>query len=148
MYARRIRRALALLAVATGTLAGCSDSVNFPADLAGTFNLTTADGHALPYTLPGTPAGTTVVLAGGTLVLLDNGRFDEVLFFILTNASNPGGLNTAAETIGDVSVSGGQITFSPRFESSYSGTISANNVTYSKAANGSTSISLSWTRGS
>lgn len=146
MNARRIRRALALVAVAAGTLAGCSDGINFPAELAGTFALTTANGQPLPYTLPGTPAGTTVVLHGGALVLLDNGSFDEALFFTLTNASNPSGLNTGAETIGDVSVSNGQITFSPRFEDSWTGSISANTISYQKVATAGVTITFNWQR--
>jgi|1186.fasta_scaffold286269_1 hypothetical protein len=147
MYARRIRRRFALLAVAAGALAGCSDSVSFPAGLAGSFTLTSANGHALPYTLPGTPAGTTAVLESGTLVLLDNGRFDEVLHYRLTTPDFPAGQPTAAETIGDVTVSNGQITFQARFENSYTGTITANTVTYTKAS-GSASLTLAWTRGS
>jgi hypothetical protein len=146
MYARRIRT-FALLAMATGALAGCSDSVSFPAELAGSFQLTTANGHALPYTLPGTSAGTTVVLESGSLILLDNGRFDEVLRYRLTNTDFPAGQPTAAETIGDVTVSNGQITFKARFENSYTGTITATTVTYTKQS-ASNSLALSWTRGS
>jgi hypothetical protein len=146
MYARRIRRTLALFAVATGALAGCSDSVSFPAELAGSFTLTSANGHALPYTLPGT-ATSTAVLESGTLVILDNGRFDEVLNFRLFTADFPNGQPTSAETIGDVSVSNGQVTFKVRFENDYTGTITASTVNYTKAS-GSNSLSLSWTRGS
>ena len=147
MYARRIRRTLALLAVATGALAGCSESVSFPAELAGSFKLTTANGHALPYTLPGTAGGTVAVLESGSLILLDNGRFDEVLHYRLTTAEFPAGQPTAAETIGDVTVSNGQITFKARFEDSYSGTITATTVTYTKQS-ASNTLTLSWTRGS
>jgi len=147
MYARRIRRTFALLAMAAGALAGCSDSATFPAELAGSFALTSANGHALPYTLPGTAAGTTVVLESGTLVILDNGRFDEVLRYTLTTPSVPGGQQTAAETIGDVTVSNGQITFKARFEDSYSGTITATTVTYTKES-AAVSLTLAWLRGS
>jgi hypothetical protein len=147
MYARRIRRRFALLAVAAGALAGCSDSPSFPAELAGSFTLASANGHALPYTLPGTPAGTSVVLESGSLVILDNGHFDEVLHYRLTTPEFPQGQPTAAETIGDATVSNGQITFTAHFEDSYSGTITANTVTYTKEA-GSVSLTLSWTRGS
>jgi hypothetical protein len=146
MYARRIRRSLARLALAAGALAGCSDSVSFPAELAGVFELTTANAHALPYTLPGAPAGTTVVLESGALVLLDNGRFSEVLHYRLTTPQTPGGQTTTAETIGDVSVSNGQITFEPHFEDSYSGTITASTVSYTRS-NGSLSLTLDWLRG-
>jgi hypothetical protein len=147
MYARRIRRTLALLALATGALSGCSDSVSFPAELAGSFSLTTANGHALPYTLPGTGGGTTAVLESGSLVILDNGRFDEILRYRLTTPEFPNGQATAAETIGDVSISNGQITFSVRFENGYSGTITASTITYTKQS-GTNSLALSWTRGS
>lgn len=147
MYARRIRRTFALLATVAGALAGCSDSATFPAELAGSFTLTSANGNALPYTLPGTTPGTTVVLESGTLVILDNGRFDEVLHFRLTTPSVPAGAPTAAETIGDVTISNGQITFEVRFEDSYSGTITANTITYTKES-ASTSLTLSWLRGS
>lgn len=147
MTARRIRRSFALLVTVAGALAGCSDSTTFPAGLAGSFSLTSANGHALPYTLPGTGAGTTAVLENGTLVILDNGRFDEVLHFKLTTADFPSGQPTAAETIGDVTVSNGQITFKARFEDAYTGTITASTVTYTKAS-GSASLTLSWLRGS
>jgi hypothetical protein len=146
MYARRIRRRFALLALAAGALAGCSDSVTFPAELAGVFTLTSANGHALPYTLPGTPAGTSVVLESGALVILDNGRFSEVLKYRLTTPDVPQGQSTTAETIGDATVGNGQITFKPHFEDSYSGTITASSVTYTKGA-GAVSLTLAWTRG-
>ena len=147
MYARRIRRTLALLAVATGALAGCSESVSFPAELAGSFSLTTANGHALPYTLPNTSAGTVAVLESGSLVILDNGRFDEILRFRLFTAEFPAGQVTAAETVGNVTVSNGQIDFEVRFENGYSGTLTASTVSYTKQS-GSNSLSLSWTKGS
>ena len=147
MDARRMRLALALVAVATGTLAGCSDSTSFPAEFAGSYTLTTANGHALPYTLPGTPAGTTAVLTGATLVLLDNGRFDEVLRYQFYTPGGPSeGTPTAAETIGDVTISSGTITFKPRFESSYSGTIDATGVSYTKSGSG-ISLALNFVRG-
>jgi hypothetical protein len=147
MYARRIRRTFALLAVATGALAGCTESVSFPAELAGSFSLTTANGQALPYTLPGTAPGTIAVLESGSLVILDNGRFDEVLRFRLTTPDFPAGQVTAAETVGDATVTNGQITFKVRFEDGFSGTITASTVTYTKQS-GSNSLTLSWTRGS
>ncbi|HEV7587060.1 MAG TPA: hypothetical protein VGO40_02925 [Longimicrobium sp.] len=147
MYARPIRRTFALLATAAVVLAGCSSSASFPAELAGSFKLSTANGHALPYTLPGTAAGTTAVLESGTLVILDNGRFDEVLHYKLTTPDFPAGQVTAAETIGDVTISNGQITFKARFEDSYSGTITASTVTYTKAS-AAVSLTLSWLRGS
>jgi hypothetical protein len=147
MYARRIRRTCALLATAAAALAGCSESATFPAELAGSFTLTSANGHALPYTLPGTAAGTTAVLESGTLVILDNGRFDEVLHYKLTTADFPAGQPTAAETIGDVTVSNGKITFKARFEDSYSGTITASTVTYTKES-ATASLTLAWLRGS
>ena len=146
MIARRIRRALALLAVATGTLAGCSESPSFPAEFAGAYTLTTANGHALPYTLPNSPAGTTAVLTGGSLVLLDNGRFDEVLRYQFFTPGGPaGGTPTAAETIGDVTISNGSITFKARFEDAYSGTINAAGVSYTKNGNG-ISLALDFVR--
>lgn len=145
MTARRIRRALALLAVATGTLAGCSGSVSFPAEFAGSYNLTTANGNALPYTLPNTPAGVTAVLTGGSLVLLDNGRFDEFLRYQFYTPDDPKGSTTSAETIGDVVISNGQITFKPRFESSYSGTATPTAISYTKQGN-SVSLALHFVR--
>jgi hypothetical protein len=132
MTARRIRRALALLAVVTGTLSGCSSSVSFPAEFAGVYNLTTANDHALPYTLPNTPAGITAVLTSGSLVLLDNGRFSEVLRYTFYSPDNANGSPTQAETIGDVEISGGTITFKPRFEASWSGTATTTDISYTK----------------
>ena len=145
MHARRIRRTFALLAVVAGALAGCSDSPSFPAELAGNFDLVSANGHALPYTLPGTSAGIVAVLESGSLVILDNGRFDEVLNFRLTTPDTPNGQPTSAETIGDVVVNNGQVTFQVRFENDYTGTISANAITYTKQSQNS-SLQLSWVR--
>jgi len=145
MYARRIRRTFALLAVATGALAGCADSVSFPEELAGTFELTTANGHALPYTLPDTGANTTAVLESGSLVILSNGRFNETLNYRLATLEFPAGKPTSAQTIGDATVSGDQITFKVRFENGYSGTITASTVSYAKQS-GTNSLALTWVR--
>jgi hypothetical protein len=136
MMARRVRSSAALLVAGMLALAGCSESATFPADLAGSFRLASANGQALPYALPGAPAGTSVVLLDGALVIFANGRFEEILHYRLTTPEVPAGQVSTSQTIGSASVSGGNITFSARFEDGFSGTISASGVTYTKAANG------------
>lgn len=145
MPARGIRRTLTWLGCAAA-LAACSSDTTFPAEVAGSYTLTSVNGSALPFVMPGTPAGTSATLNSGSLVLLDNGRFDEQLRFFLSTPDNPTGGNTQAQTIGDVSAGGGSITFKPRFEDSYSGTYTATSVTYTKQVTTSVAITLVFTR--
>src|SRR5262249_34227169 len=126
-------------------LASCTNSTTFDASVAGAYELTRINGGAPPFTLPGTPAGTTVVVLSGDLVLLDNGRFDEVIRSRLTPPDPT--VPTSPHTSGDGSASGGSITFNPRFEDSFSGTYTANTVTYSKQASPTVSVSFEFTRG-
>ncbi|HEX8241878.1 MAG TPA: hypothetical protein VF541_00225, partial [Longimicrobium sp.] len=146
MPTRGIRRTLTWLGCAAALVA-CSSDTTFPAELAGAYTLTSVNGSALPYNLPGTTPGTTARLVSGSLVLLDNGRFDEQLRFFLSTTDNPAGGNTQAQTIGDVSAGGGSITFKPRFEDSYSGTYTASTVTYTKQASTNVAVTLVFTRG-
>jgi hypothetical protein len=145
MPARGILRTLALVGC-TAAFAGCSSDSTFPAELAGDYQLATVNGSPLPFTLPGTAAGTTAKLNSGSLIILDNGRFDEQLHYFLTTSDNPTGGNTQSETLGDVSASGGNVTFSPRFEDSYSGTYTATSITYSKQVNATVTLTFVFNR--
>jgi hypothetical protein len=147
MTVRGLRRSLVLLGCAAA-LAGCSKSATFPAELAGAYKLTTVNGSAPPYQLPGLPTGTAARLEGGSLVILDNGRFDEKLNYFLVTPDKPAGDPAQAETIGDVSASAGNMTFKPRFEDSWTATYTANTITYTKVANSNVSVTLVFTRGS
>ncbi len=144
MPARGIRRTLSSLGCIALVLSACSDSTTFDASAAGSYELTRINGTVPPYSLPGTPAGTTVVVLSGDLILLDNGRFDEVIRSRLTTPDTT--VTTSAHTVGDVSASGGSITFKPRFEDNYSGTYTANTVTYTKQASATVSVSFEFTR--
>jgi hypothetical protein len=148
MTSRGLVAAVAALALGAGLLAGCdSGATTFPADLAGTWQLSTVNGQPLPYTLPGTVSGATVSVLDGNVTLNNDGTFDEVLHYHLVTTDNPGGSNTTAETRGDVSGSAGQLSFRPRFESSFSGSVSGSTLTYAKQASSTVTLTLAFTRG-
>jgi hypothetical protein len=146
MTSRGLAASFAALLLGPALLAGCNGGATFSADVAGTYVLASANGQPLPYTLPGTVSGATVALLDGTISITADGTFDEVLHYHLVTTENPGGSNTTAETRGDVSVSGSQVTFSPRFESEFSGTLSGGTLSYSKQASSTVTITLAYTR--
>ncbi|HEX8904312.1 MAG TPA: hypothetical protein VF771_05685 [Longimicrobiaceae bacterium] len=144
MPARGIRRIVSSIACAALVVSACSDSVTFDKAAAGSYKLTSINSQPLPFTLPGTPAGTTAVITSGSLILLENGRFDEVIKGSLTTPDTA--TTTNAHTVGDVSASAGSITFKPHFENSYSGTYTATTVTYSKQPISSVTLVYVFTR--
>ena len=81
----------------------------------------------------------------GTLVIFSNGRFEEILHFRVITPDVPAGTTTTSQTIGSVTVNGGNISFSARFEDGFSGTISAAGVTYTKEAS-NVSVAFNYVR--
>ncbi|HSU15310.1 hypothetical protein [Longimicrobium sp.] len=145
MPVRGIRRAFVLLGCAAA-LAACSSDSTFPAEASGSFKLTSVNGNALPFQLPGLPAGTSARLEAGSLVILDNGRFTETLQYFLVTPDKPQGAPSTAITVGDASGGGGSITFEPRFEDSWNASYTATTVTYSRQANSNVTLSFVFTR--
>jgi hypothetical protein len=145
MPVRGIRRAFVLLGCAAA-LAACTSDSTFPAEASGSFRLSTVNGNPPPFQLPGLPAGTSARLEGGNLVILDNGRFTETLQFFLVTPDKPEGAPSTAITVGDAHGSGGSLTFSPRFEDSWTATYTASTITYTKQASTNVSLALVFTR--
>jgi hypothetical protein len=142
MPLRGIRRIAGGVACAALLLAACSDSITFDQTLTGSYKLLRINGSALPYVLPGTPAGTTATVKSGSLIIQDNARFTEVINTHLVTPDTT--TESQAKTIGDVSAANGSVTFSPRFENGFSGTYTASTVTYSKQPSAAVTLTFEW----
>jgi hypothetical protein len=123
-----MRRMLAIVCTAaTVLLAGCdSDDTTGPtqSSVAGTWNLTTVNGSALPYTLQPTPK---IEILSDQLVVSANGTFTESTQIRFTN-----GTTVTTETIPDAgtySLNGTSATFIYNDGSTGAGTISGNTLT-------------------
>ena len=147
MQARGLRRAAALFAfTAAAALGGCSDTT-LPSGVAGNYGLTTVNGHALPYVLPGTDAGVHITLLSGTIQIKSNGDFDQLLLFN-TVTDDPGDAdpgNTRSEATGSVTGSSTSLSFHPRLETGFTATVSGNQLTYTRSAGGQ-SFQFTFTR--
>jgi hypothetical protein len=139
MLPRAFSRAAALLSLAAAAAAaGCDGGVTLPADVAGTYRLVTINGQPLPFTLPGTTPGHTVVAKEGLLVIESDGDFSQTIVFNIRTANpddtDPG--DTQAASAGEVEVSGNTIRFRPHFESEFSGTLGNGTLTYTRDVSG------------
>jgi hypothetical protein len=115
-------RRLLLLALPLGLMACGSDSDTTPitvATLAGTWNLTTANGAALPFTITTTPA--KVELLSASVVVLSTGAFTgtQNIRTTMNGTATPSTLPFA----GTISVSGTLVTVTLTGSTAVSGTL-------------------------
>jgi hypothetical protein len=121
--ARFARAAVAAAAVAL--LAACGgDNSTGPqnANVAGTYNLTTVNGAALPYTVPHT-TGTEIVEEASATLNADS------TYSVLATGTVDGSTSTIAADAGHYTVSGSQVTFTSTIISSAQYTASATSST-------------------
>ena len=134
MKLRRLRRAAALFAIPAALAAGgCTGDGTLPEEAVGNYNLAAVNGQPLPFTYPNTP-GQQVVLKEGRLSIERGGDFAQVeVLDVFTDNPNDTDLpNQVSQTAGQVTVNGSSLRFSPRFENSYNGSLTATGLVYTR----------------
>jgi hypothetical protein len=123
-------RPLAVLALATATLAGCKDDPVDPmVQVSGTYTLQTVNGSALPVIVYQDAEERDELLAG-TLIMQSNGTWTET-FTVRTTFLETGGTSTTTEAdAGTYTVDGNTINFTSN-GFNYIGSRSGNQITYS-----------------
>lgn len=125
----RLARPLLAIAVAAAlaTLAACgSDSTNGtgPMDVSGSYSLTTINGSALPFTVPGTPEHTIIITsATGTL------GADHSYTIVGMGTEDGGDQSEVVADAGTYSISGSTVTFTSATFSGASYTAAATSST-------------------